>query len=596
MAQKLYSYQRWSSAVQAEGTTKDRQSAAAVKYAEDHDLELVEIIDAGVSAFKGVNARKGGLAAFIKAVEDGYIEPNSILYVESLDRISRNKILKALGLFNDLLELGITIVTGSDGKVYTEDSVNENSMDLLQSMLLFSRAHEESKTKQMRTNGHALAMIRRFQSGEPTTIKSIGSHPWWIDASGKSTESVKPHPQLWIPAQDAINMFLDGKSVFKVTQILNEKYPHAYKNKAWRMANVRKLRFNEAVYGVRKVNVDGRDYTLPNYFPALITEGQFLRLESIRETTKYIGKVGKGRIVTDADGNEKVIAEKNNINLLSGMEIFRCGHCRGTMMAMRHGQTIRYLCEKGRGYHHDCKTWSMPGMLVEHTLMLVTTIAYINMQRKGGIDKVDYSQQIANTEVLISQISERISRGTKLVLAGLDDVDEVIQELQDLKAKKNQLTLEIDVLQRKQLLAQDTTFEDLLMNFFNYAQYGVLQDPVHEYRSKLRDIVYSSIGEVLAWKVERRLMISFQIKGDHEYYTFSAGDEPYNYIFYYGSPVLLGEDIQEETVELSEAVKTRVRAFSAVYEATMQLLSTAHELLKTVNYPELSGKLFWPKK
>ncbi|MCF2228616.1 hypothetical protein LGR88_08280 [Enterobacter cloacae] len=136
-----------------------------------------------------------------------------------------------------------------------------------------------------------------------------------------------------------------------------------------------------------------------------------------------------------------------------------------------------------------------------------------------------------------------------------------------------------------------------MMDFFNYAQYGVLQDAVHEYRSKLRDIVYTSIGEVKAWKVDRRLMISFQIKGDDEYYTFSAGDEPYNYIFYYGSPVTLGEDLSPQgNYELPEEVKRRIREHSDVYDASMKLLGTANALLSVVNYPDLDGRMFWPRK
>lgn len=582
MAQRLYSYQRWSSAVQAEGTTKARQSYAAEQYAQQNKLEVEEIVDAGISGFKSDNSKSGALAKFLAAVDDGYIPNNAYLYVESLDRITRDEIDIALELFMGILRRGITIVTGMDGKVYTHAGIKGNPIDLLTSILLFTRAHEESKTKQKRTNGNALELIRRFQKGEATTIKAIGSHPWWIDSSTGQHEAVRKHPTLWQPAQDALNMFLDGTSVFKVTQVLNEKYPNAYKGKPWAIANVRKLRFNKAVYGLREITVDGSLYSLANYFPALITEGQFLRLESIRDTTKYIGKVGN---VT------------NNINLLSGMRIFRCGHCNSTMMAMRNGDTIRYLCEKGRGGNHGCKTWSLPGILVEHTLMLVTTIAYINIQRKGGIDKEDYTQQITNVESLIADVSKRISHGTKLVLAGLDDVDEVIQQLQELKDSRNNLVLELEVLQRKQLLAQDSTFDSLMMDFFTYAQYGVLQDPLHEYRHKLRDIVYSSIGEVKAWKVSRRLMISFQIKGDEDYYTFSAGDEPYNYIFYYGSPVQLGEDLTPHgNYELPEEIKRRIRDHSDVYAATMDVLQTARDLLTVVNYPDLDGRLFWPRK
>ncbi|WP_222863384.1 hypothetical protein, partial [Enterobacter hormaechei] len=165
---------------------------------------------------------------------------------------------------------------------------------------------------------------------------------------------------------------------------------------------------------------------------------------------------------------------------------------------------------------------------------------------------------------------------TKLVSSGLGDIDEVINEMGELDKVRKQYVMELEVLQRKQLLSQDNSFEQLMMDFFTYAQYGVLQDPVHEYRNKLRDIVYSSIGEVKAWKVDRRLMISFQIKGDDEYYTFSAGDEPYNYIFYYGSPVQLGEDLTVQVAyELPADIKRRIRDYSNVYDASMKILGTA---------------------
>lgn len=582
MAQKLYSYQRWSSAVQAIGSTKARQQDSAERYAKEHGLEVVEIIDDGISGFRGLNAKSGALGQFLDAVDQGLIPSNAYLYVESLDRITRDEIDVALELFMGILRRGITIVTGMDNKVYTRAGIKGNPIDLLTSILLFTRAHEESKTKQNRTNGSALAMIRRFQEGKPTTIKAVGSHPWWIDASTGANETVRKHPILWSAAQFAMNQFMEGVSVFKVTQMLNDKYPLLYKGKAWTYANVRKLRINPAVYGLREINVDGTLYKLVGYFPPLITEGQYLRLQQIRETTKYIGKVGE---------------ETNNINLLAGMRIFRCGHCNSTMMAMRHGDTIRYLCEKGRGNNAGCKTWSMPGMLVEHTLMLVTTIAYINLKRKGGIEKEDYTQQISSTESLINDIGARISRATSLVLAGLGNVDEVVKQMQDLEQQRKNLTLDLEVLQRKQILSMDNTFDSLMMDFFKYAQYGVLQDPVHEYRNKLRDIVRSSIGEVKAWKVERRLMISFQIKGDDEYYTFSAGDEPYNYIFYYGSPVQLGEDLSiKGEYELPDEVKERIRAYRGVYDATMKVLDNAHVMLGTVHYPQLDGKMFWPRK
>ncbi|HHA1303510.1 recombinase family protein [Enterobacter chengduensis] len=600
MAQKLYSYQRWSSAVQADGTTKARQTKAAEEYAQKNGLEIEEIVDAGVSGFKSANTdESGALGQFLQAVDQGLIASNAVLFVESLDRITRDEIDTALELFLGILRRGITIVTGMDNKVYTREAIKGNPVDLLTSILMFSRAHEESKTKQNRTNGNAVALIDRFlKQGLPVNIKSIGSHPWWIDDSGSMYEAVKPHPVLWACAQLAMDNFMEGVSVFKVTQMLNERFPHYYKGKAWAMANVRKLRLNKAVYGVRELSVGGKSYVLPNYYPALISEGQFLRLQQIRTTTKYIGKVGEGRVVTDEEGNSKVIAERNNINLLAGMKLFRCGHCGGTMMAMRHGDTIRYLCEKGRGYHHDCKTWSLPGILVEHTLMLVTTIAYIELQQKGQGDKADYTQQINAMESTINSYSTKINKATKLAIALDDiDVDELAETIKELNANRDNAIIELEVLQRKQLLANDSTFETIMMDFFTYAQYGVLQDPVHEYRSKLRDVVYSAIGDVRAWKHDRRLFISFQIKGNDEYYNFSAGNTPYEWGCYVGALPFSQQELEIADGEVPDEVLERVRErYAELHAANMMMLHQAKELLSHVGYPELDSRMFWPRK
>lgn len=86
------------------------------------------------------------------------------------------------------------------------------------------------------------------------------------------------------------------------------------------------MRINTAVYGQRVLTVAGNEYKLEGYYPALITEGQYLRLQQIRETIKYLGDVGTG--------------EKNNINLLAGLKLFRCGHCGSTMMAMLHRESL----------------------------------------------------------------------------------------------------------------------------------------------------------------------------------------------------------------------------------------------------------------
>ena len=70
---QLYSYVRWSSDKQTKGTTLERQMASEKLFANDNGLDLVEIIEPGVSAFKGKNAKNGKLGDFINAVEAGAV-------------------------------------------------------------------------------------------------------------------------------------------------------------------------------------------------------------------------------------------------------------------------------------------------------------------------------------------------------------------------------------------------------------------------------------------------------------------------------------------------------------------------------------------
>jgi DNA invertase Pin-like site-specific DNA recombinase len=97
-------------------------------------LEYVQLLDAGVSAFRAKNSTSGKLAGFISAVESGVIPSDSWLYVENLDRLSRADATTANELFLRLLRLGLTLVTGMDGKIFTRDSVNQNPTDLMLSI------------------------------------------------------------------------------------------------------------------------------------------------------------------------------------------------------------------------------------------------------------------------------------------------------------------------------------------------------------------------------------------------------------------------------------------------------------------------------
>lgn len=143
-----YSYVRFSTTRQEHGDSLRRQVQMAEDYAAAHSLVLSteSFRDLGVSGFKQKNIKDGALAAFIKAVGSGRIEPGSFLLIEQFDRLSRAEVNVALRLLLDLVEAGIVVVTLVDERVWDEESV-QDTVNLLTSIILMSRAHEESKIK-----------------------------------------------------------------------------------------------------------------------------------------------------------------------------------------------------------------------------------------------------------------------------------------------------------------------------------------------------------------------------------------------------------------------------------------------------------------
>lgn len=147
---KVFSYIRFSSAKQSAGDSYARQVRAAKAFCDEYNLEMADardylFFDSGRSAYKGRHLDDTGeLARFLTYVEDGTIPAGSYLVVESLDRLSRERVRDALPRFLDLLAKGINVYTSTDKRLYTRDY---NEIDLIISIITMSRAHEESATK-----------------------------------------------------------------------------------------------------------------------------------------------------------------------------------------------------------------------------------------------------------------------------------------------------------------------------------------------------------------------------------------------------------------------------------------------------------------
>jgi DNA invertase Pin-like site-specific DNA recombinase len=154
---KVFSYIRFSSAKQSAGDSYARQVRAAKAFCDEHSLEMADprdylFFDSGRSAYKGKHLDDTGeLARFLSYVEDGTIPAGSYLVVESLDRLSREKVKEALPRFLDLLAKGINVYTSTDRRLYTKDY---DVTDLIISIISMARAYEESAVKGHESHQH----------------------------------------------------------------------------------------------------------------------------------------------------------------------------------------------------------------------------------------------------------------------------------------------------------------------------------------------------------------------------------------------------------------------------------------------------------
>ncbi len=111
-------------------------------------------------------------------VATGEVPKGSLLLVESLDRITRQEVGEAHFSFMSLLRSGIRVVTLLDGQEYSWETANAGAgmVQLIISLSILSRAHEESATKARRLKEAWKAKRKRMDSGGVLTSRV----PAWI--------------------------------------------------------------------------------------------------------------------------------------------------------------------------------------------------------------------------------------------------------------------------------------------------------------------------------------------------------------------------------------------------------------------------------
>ena len=309
-------YIRFSRDEQETGDSVRRQKHLGYEYAKNNNLEIIEeVLDSGVSAFRGLNFENGNLGKWLKKAEKG--NSPKILLVENLDRITRLPPKKAYVKISSILSTNNTeIRTFSDNKIYADDE--NNIIDILMIFIKSQQNWEESKKKSQRLS---LIWDQKRKNANEKLITSI--LPKWLKLD-ENKNILVDHEKASV-VKLIFELSQNGMGAMSITRYLNEKKIRNFgKSSIWGKSYVTKILSNPATFGryVHYKMDEGKriktDSYTENYYPEVIDKNLF-ELIQYRLKQRRINRTGGQKI-------------DNLKNLFSGK--IKCGICNSNVAFM----------------------------------------------------------------------------------------------------------------------------------------------------------------------------------------------------------------------------------------------------------------------
>ncbi|MGB9107661.1 MAG: recombinase family protein, partial [Telluria sp.] len=282
---KAYVYARYSSDAQKHGTSIDRQQSLARKWCKENDIELSSetFEDEAVSGFHGDNLATGALSRFMAHVRAGDIERGSYLILENLDRLTRLNAWEASGLLQDLVKLGIIVITLQPEMRFDHTS---DALDLLKAILHMDNAHKESARKSELGKGEWAKRFARARETKHHIGRRVSN---WLSLDKKDGKYyVNEHA---FAVGRIFELCNEGLGSTAISQALNaEGYRTFNRGVRWGTTAVLSILQNRAAVGELALKDGGEP--IPDYFPAIVDEATFDAAQAKIEARKT-GKITK---------------------------------------------------------------------------------------------------------------------------------------------------------------------------------------------------------------------------------------------------------------------------------------------------------------
>ena len=347
MTSLAYSYLRFSSPEQAKGDSERRQTSLFQKYCESNNLTPAadSFADRGKSGFKSEHLDHAGeLRRFLNLVESGEIPKGSTLVVENLDRLGRQDVYSAFGVFCSILSADIRIVTlprAAPANEFTK--ANMDLGNLIMVIVEMARAHGESRIKSDRLS----ASFANKQAEARKGYKPMGAAcPLWLrlkpewrsySQDGSAYEEI---PERADVVRRIYRMAIEGRGKQIIAKTLNADGIPSFKADSealkaggftglWGTSSVDKVLKNRAVIGeyqpmtssgaAKGKTIKAGD-PIPGYFPTVVSVDTFYEAQA----------------AIDGRRSTKATKQSKKFNVWQG--VAKCEKCGGAMHMVHKGQ------------------------------------------------------------------------------------------------------------------------------------------------------------------------------------------------------------------------------------------------------------------
>ncbi len=388
--------------------------------------------DEGLSAFHERHVKKGALGVFLKAIDDGQVPVGSFLIVEGLDRLSRAEPIQAQAQLTAIISAGISVVTASDNKVYSREKMRSNPMDLVYSLLVMIRAHEESDTKSKRTRDAIRRRCQGWQDGSFRGVIRSGQTPGWLRLVDGRWEFVEERLQA---IRIAIDLFSRG---FGSTHIVRTLHAQGLSTGACAThgGQILRLLANPALLGEKHLEVEGESFVMQDYYPAVLDRAAWdaLQLLLASRSTKHV--------------------KSTMPSLLTGYRVTHCGYCGWKMKSQvmlsrrRADGTLADGCTRLQcsSFNHGggCSVpGSCAGAPVERALMRYCS-DMVNLRALYGGDLSTMPRiEFATATAALAKIDQQLKRLTNALMETDDAPVTFMRRARELEAERDAARLKV---------------------------------------------------------------------------------------------------------------------------------------------------------